>query len=231
MKKDDFKKLFDYVDENENSSVEFQTVWRKAHRKKWVRKQIQSAGHNLAILLTILILAPIVGHYVINQDSPSDSAQFMEEGSSHSDYKVSGKIYNFPNQIVVKGESNLPDGTIINLEHLQKDGEKILAKKEVTTNPDGSFQITTDRLEKNKEYIIKILVYSDIQNEEVKNILGNRGEKIKSKKNEDSVFQYTQDGGNYTGLMMLGTVNKIDDTNQYVISEFLLTKQEFEEVD
>ncbi|MFD2680859.1 hypothetical protein [Bacillus seohaeanensis] len=230
MKKDDLKKLFDYVDENEKASVEFQTVWRKAHRKNWKKRLFQSAGHNLAILITILILTPIVGHYVINQNPISNSAQYMSDHSSQSDYSISGKVYNFPNQIVIKGESNLPEGTIINIEHLEKSGETLLFQGKVATDSDGSFQFTTDRLEKNKEYVIDVTVYSHIQNQNVKNMLGDRGENLMNRKNKNSVFQYHQDGENYSGLRKLGFVNKIDDTSQYVIAEFLMAPQEFEAI-
>jgi hypothetical protein len=231
MMKKDFKKLFDYVDKNEKTSVEFQTVWRKAHRRNWKKRLFQSAGPNLAILITILILTPIVGHYVINQNSISNSAQFMAEQSSQSDYNISGKVYNFPNLIVIKGESNLPGGTIINIEHLEKDGGTVVSQGKVTTDSDGSFQFTTDRLEKNKEYLVKVMVYSHIQNQRVKKMLGDRGENIGNIKNTKSEFQYNHNDEEYYGLKLIGIVNKIDDTNQYKLSEILMTTQEFEEND
>ncbi|MCR8848525.1 hypothetical protein NQ095_08935, partial [Rossellomorea sp. SC111] len=59
MKKDRLKKLFNHVDENEKSTVEFQTVWRKAHRRDWKRRLFQSAGPNIAILMFLLILTPL----------------------------------------------------------------------------------------------------------------------------------------------------------------------------
>lgn len=75
MKKDRLKKLFDHVDENEKSTVEFQTVWRKAHRRDWKRRLFQSAGPNLAVLMILLILTPLAGYYFINPEHTSHSAQ------------------------------------------------------------------------------------------------------------------------------------------------------------
>jgi hypothetical protein len=224
MKKDNLKKLFDYVDENEKASVEFQTVWRKAHRKSWKQRMIQSAGPNLAILLILLVITPILGHLAVNQNSSSKSAQSMSDRPSHHDYTISGKVYNFPNQIIVKGKSNLPEGTIISMQYTEKNGEPLLYEEKGTANSEGSFQIMGDRLDRSKDYVVKVIVYPDVQQTKVKKILGNRGQHFTD---SSSGFTYTKDGNSYSGLRVLGLVN-MDDDEQHVISEFLMPLEEFE---
>ncbi|WP_213086459.1 hypothetical protein [Rossellomorea vietnamensis] len=226
MKKDRLKKLFDHVDENEKSSVEFQTVWRKAHRRDWKRRLSQSAGPNLAVLMILLILTPLAGYYFINPEHPSDSAQ-SSANQNEKVYDLSGKVYNFPNQIVIKGETGLPEGAILTIEHLERDGQTLIRKEEVSTTSTGYFQYTTDRLEKDKEYIVKVILYPHLQNESIKNQIGERGENLKKRKN---VFWYQRGEVEYFGMKMVGIVNKIEDTTEYVSSEFLRSEKEFSDI-
>ncbi|XXM72699.1 hypothetical protein ACQ0QQ_02040 [Lysinibacillus sphaericus] len=225
MKKDDLKKLFDYVDEKEKTSVEFQTVWRKANRKSWKQKLIQSAGPNLAILLILFVLTPIAGHYIVNQASTSNASPSIADHPSETEYSISGKVYNFPNQIVVKGSSNLPEGTIISLEYREKDKSINLYQEKGVAGPEGSFQIKGDRLEKEEDYIVNVTVYPHIQRDSIKKMFGSKGQLLS--KSSDG-FTYTQDGVSYTGLQLLGQVNKSGGNNQSVLSEFLVPLEEFE---
>jgi hypothetical protein len=222
MRKDNLKKLFNYVNENEKSSVEFQAVWRKVHRTRWKKRILQSAVHNIAIFITILILTPIVGNYVLTQKPLSNSSQYSSDHISKIDYNISGKVYNFPNQIVIKGQSNLPKGTIISLEQLEKEGE-FISEDRVSTSENGSFQFTTDRLDRSKEYIVKVSVYSHIQKQDIKAMLGDKGENLRN-----SGYLYQQNGKSFYGLKLLGLANKIDDTNEYVLSTFLQSPKEFD---
>jgi hypothetical protein len=226
MKKDRLKKLFDHVDENEKSTVEFQTVWRKAHRRDWKRRLFQSAGPNLAVLMILLILTPLAGYYVINPEHISDSSQ-SSSNKSENVYDLSGKVYNFPNQIVIKGETGLPEGAILTIEHLARDDQTLIRKEEVSTTSDGYFQYKTDRLEKDKEYIVKVILYPHLQTESIKNQLGERGENLKKRKN---VFRYQRGEAEYSGMKMVGLVNKIEDTTEYVSAEFLRNEQEFNDI-
>ncbi|MCR8851033.1 hypothetical protein NQ095_21685, partial [Rossellomorea sp. SC111] len=217
---------FNHVDENEKSTVEFQTVWRKAHRRDWKRRLFQSAGPNIAILMFLLILTPLAGHYLINQEQVSQSAQSIPN-QGESVYGLSGKVYNLPNQVVIKGETGLPEGAVLTIEHFERDDQTLIRKEEVTTSSDGYFQYSTDRLEREKEYIVKVILYSHLQNETVKNQLGEKGENLKNKKNEDGVFQYQYDEVEFTGIKMVGLVNKIEETKEYVSAEFLRSEKEF----
>jgi hypothetical protein len=230
MKKNEFKKLFNYVEENEKSSVEFQSVWRKAHRRNWQKRLFQSAGHNLAVLLTLLTLTPILGYYVIDQSPSPNSAQSTSEQKVQKSIYFSGKIYNFPNQIVIKGESDLPQGTVIKIELLERDGETVVSRGESMTKSDGAFQYIADRLDRGKEYIVMATLNSHNQNLQVKKVLGSNGENLWTTKNRNSTFQYHHGGEDYYGLKLIGIVNKIDDTNQHVGSTFLMTAREFEEL-
>ncbi|MCA1055867.1 hypothetical protein LCM10_12790 [Rossellomorea aquimaris] len=220
MKKDDLDRLFKYVDEHEKSSIEFQSVWRKAHRNDWKRNLFQSASHNLAILMIIVILTPLLGHYLVASNPSSDAARSI----SGTAYDISGKVYNFPNQIVIKGQSNLPEGTMISVEKFEHDGGPLLSHREARTNSDGSFQSTFDRLDRNKNYIVKVTVYSHNQSKPVKKVLGDRGDQLR---NADSGFLYKEEGKEFNGLRVMGLVNKIDDDGQHVLSEFLMDTQEF----
>ncbi|OAT79716.1 hypothetical protein A6P54_16620 [Bacillus sp. MKU004] len=226
MKKDDLKKLFDHVDENEKTSVEFQTVWRKAHRKSWKQKLIQSAGPNLAILLVLIVLTPIIGYYLVNQNLSFNSAQSLNKNPPKADFTISGKIYNFPNQVVIKGQSNLPGDTIINVEHLEKDNQTLISKGKIKTNPDGSFQFTTNRFDREKDYIFKVIVYSHAQSQSIKNLIGESGQKLKK---NSSAFSYSHDGRKYLGLKLFGLIN-MDDGKQHIVSEFLMPSNEFEAI-
>ncbi|MBH9968074.1 hypothetical protein [[Bacillus] enclensis] len=225
MKKDDLKKLFDHVDENEKTSVEFQTVWRKAHRKSWKQKLIQSAGPNLAILLILLVLTPITGYYIVNQSVTSSSAPSVAVHPPETEYVISGKVYNFPNQIVVKGRSNLPEGTIISLKYSKKDKATNLYVEKGVADQEGSFRITGDRLERKEDYIVNIIVYPHIQRDSIKEMLGSKGQYLT--KSSDG-FTYAHEGESYTGLQILGQVNKSGSNSQSVLSEPLVPLEEFE---
>ncbi|MBW3111718.1 hypothetical protein KYJ26_07750 [Bacillus sp. MCCB 382] len=229
MKKDKVKKLFDHVVDNEQSAVEFQTVWRKANKRNWTRRLFQSAGPNVAILMIILVLTPLAGFYFINSEHSSHSAQSTSK-LSDGDYDISGKVYNFPNQIVIKGETGLPEGAILTIEHFMRDGQTLISKDKVTTNSDGYFQYATDRLERDKEYIVKVMLYPHLQNDSIKEQIGSKGENLKKIEKEEHIFQYHRKQDKYTGLRLMGLVNKTEDTTQQVSAEFLISEQEFEAV-
>ncbi len=229
MKNDKLKKLFDHVDENETSTVEFQTVWRKVHRRDWKRRLFQSAGPNIALLMIILVLTPLAGYYLI---SPEPATQSSHSKVNHelSDYELTGKVYNFPNQIVIKGETGLPEGAILTIDHFKRDGKTLISREKVTTTSDGYFQFTTHRLEGDKEYIVKVMLYPHLQNDSIKKLVGRKGEYLKEVKNKESVFHYHHKEVEYFGLKLVGLVNKIDDTPEQISAEFLMSEQEFEAV-
>ncbi|MFI8685719.1 hypothetical protein [Rossellomorea sp. NPDC077527] len=229
MKKDEWKKLFEHLDETETSSIEFQNVWRKANRKNWKRRLFQSAVPNVAFLLAILILTPLAGYYLISPEQVLHSAQ-STANDTKSHYDLSGKVYNFPNQIVIKGETELPEGAILTIEHLESDEKTLISKGKVTTTSDGYFQYTTNRLERDKEYIVKVMLYPHLQNDTIKKLLGSKGKNLKKVENEESVFHYHYKEVEYSGLKLVGLVNKVEDTTQQVTSEFLVSEQEYETV-
>jgi hypothetical protein len=174
----------------------------------------------------LLILTPLASYYLISPEPDSHSSQTVTN-NKESDYALSGKVYNFPNQIVLKGETGLPEGAVLTIKRFERDGKTLITKEEVKTVSDGYFQFTTDRLERNKEYIVKVIIYPHLQNESIKKKLGGRGENLK---NGESVFDYHHEEMEYSGLMMVGLVNKIEDTTQYVSADFLMSEQEFKDV-
>ncbi|BCB03957.1 hypothetical protein [Bacillus sp. KH172YL63] len=225
MKKDDLNVLFDHIDAHEKSSVEFQTVWRKAHRSKWKTRLFQSARYNVALLLIFFIMTPLIGYYAINQHTTAGSGQ---SGAGPTQmFNLSGKVYNFPNQIVIKGTSNLPEGTVLVVEHVKRNGKTLISHDTFKTDKEGTFQYTTDRLERDQEYILDVKLYPHKQSPQVKKVLGKRGEHLNTFTEKDIGFHYEVDGKQYNGIRMLGLVNKIEDTAQLVGSEFLMGYEEF----
>ena len=107
------------------------------------------------------------------------------------------------------------------------DDQKLIRKEEVSTTSEGYFQYTTDRLEKGKEYIVKVILYPHLQTEAIKDQIGERGENLKKRKN---VFRYQRGEVEYFGMKMVGVVNKIEDTTEYVSSEFLRSEKEFKDI-
>ncbi|MBN8191780.1 hypothetical protein JI667_06400 [Bacillus sp. NTK074B] len=226
MKNDKLKTLFNHVDVHEKSTVEFQTVWRKAHRRDWKLRVFQSAGPNIAFFMIILIMTPLAGYYFITPETDTQPAQSMVD--HEASYEMSGKVYNFPNQVVIKGEASLPEGAMLAIEQYKRDGVTLISKGKVTTDSDGYFQFTTDRLQRDKEYIVKVMLYPHLQSNSIKGIIGERGDKLNDFKNGELAFHYRHDGIEYSGLKLVGLVNKMEDTDEKVISEFLMSEKEFD---
>ncbi|PFA69123.1 hypothetical protein CN378_04385 [Bacillus sp. AFS015802] len=226
MKKAKLKTLFDHIDEQEKSTVEFQTVWRKAHRRDWKRRVYQSAVPNMAFLMILLIITPLAGYYFISPGEDTRSAQSLED--HEESYEMSGKVYNFPNQVVIKGETSLPEGAMLMIEQYKRDGVTLIRREKVTTDSDGYFQFATDRLQRDKEYIVKVMLYPHLQRESIKKVVGKRGDKLSDVENGELVFDYRHDGIEYSGLKLVGLANKMEDTTEKVVSEFLMSEKEFE---
>ncbi len=225
MKRNDFKKLFDYVDKSENTSVEFQSVWRKTHRRNWVKRLFQSSLHNVAILLTLLILTPVLGHFVMNQNLNSESSDLLSE---HSNFYISGNVYNLPNLVLIKGLSNLPLDTVVTIEKIAREDNTVVLEEEITIDAEGSFQFVTERLEKDREYLLNVSIYSHNQTQRVKGIMGENGERLESFTSANGIFQYRKNNENFYGLRLMGVAYKVDDNKYHLLPKYLMDIKEFE---
>lgn len=168
-----------------------------------------------ALLLFIAIVIPI--------DNPS-----LNNALKNKDYNFSGNVYNLPNQIVVKGVSNLPEGTVISIEKSDSKDNHNIYEGEVIIDNQGSFQFVTKRLEKDKDYLLNFVIYPHVQPKRVKNLLGDRGQQLKNVKNTPGIFRYQKNEINYYGLKLMGVAYRVDTNEHHLMPKNLRELEEFE---
>jgi hypothetical protein len=193
------------------------TITQKKRKK--FRYVLQPLILGVAGIATLLLFISVV----IPFNTP-----ILNNALNNKDYNFSGNVYNFPNQIVVKGVSNLPEGTLISIEKSDSEEQVDIYEDKVTIDSQGSFQFITKRLEKDKEYLLNFIIYSHVQPKRVKNILGERGQQLKNVKNTQGVFQYHKKETNYYGLKLMGVAYRVDSNEHHLLPNNLREIEEFE---
>lgn len=170
-----------------------------------------------ALFLFITVLIPI------------DKSSFLN-ALDNKDYTFSGNVYNLPNQIVVKGVSNLPEGTVISIEKSESEEDTDIFEDEVTIDNQGSFQYVTKRLEKDKDYLLNFIIYPHIQTKHIKSLIGERGEQLKNVKNTRGVFQYHRNETDYYGLKLMAVAYRVDTNEHHLMPKNLREIEEVEDI-
>jgi hypothetical protein len=206
LKDEELSKLFKAVDKNEKTSIEFETVWRKANRQRWLDKYLHSLKYNIAILFTILILAPVIGSFLVN--SPSLDMSSKEAGFYNNQYVIQSKTIRLYNKAILKGESALPKGTVLQVKLVKNDLETMLQEKEIQIEKGGSFSASFDVMEEKEDYVVMLELYPHLQSENIQDVLGKKGEKLYSSSQIAGVYHYFIDHVLHTGIRLYGEADR-----------------------
>jgi hypothetical protein len=206
LKGEELTRLFEKINKQENTSIEFETVWRKANRQSWLDKYFRSLKHNLAILCTLLILAPVIGSFVVN--SPALDSDPNDAEANNKQDVVKGKTKRLENEAVLIGESSLPAGSIIQLKLLKDDYETVVEEKEIRIDNEGSIQQSFTIPADDENYVVMLELYPHLQSESVQDQIGQKGENLYSSSQVNGVYHYFIDNELYTGIRLYGDADK-----------------------
>jgi hypothetical protein len=206
LKDENLPNLFEEVDKRENTSIEFQTVWRKSNRRGWIDKYSHSLKHNLAVLCTLLILAPVIGSFVVS--SPQ-----LHKDSADSDffYKqdvIQGQTRRLKGKAVISGASSLPEGSIIQLKFIKKDHETLIEEKEVQVDREGTFLHAFKVPDERGDYVVVLELYPHLQSKRIQEVIGSKGENLYSSSQVNGVYHYFIGKELYTGIRLYGDAAK-----------------------
>ncbi|MGF2616521.1 hypothetical protein FZC84_01865 [Rossellomorea vietnamensis] len=205
MKNQDFSKLFDEVDKKENSSIEFETVWRKANRKNWTRKYFQSLKYNLALLCTLLILTPVIGSYLV-QSSPED--KYNEASLYNGQSVIQATTMRKGQEAIMEGESSLPDGTILEASLVGTDLQTIIREEEISIGKGGAFSKSFAIPDTRKDYVILLELFPHTQKPSIQKMIGRKGENLYNSSQVAGVYHYFIDKELYTGFKLYGNIDR-----------------------
>ncbi|WP_421378486.1 hypothetical protein ACOJQI_13115 [Bacillus salacetis] len=203
MKDENLRKLFKEVDKSEDTSIEFETVWRKANRRGWKDKYFHSLRHNLAILCTLLILAPVVGSFIVSNPQSDKDADFYENHDV-----IQGQTRRLADKAVIKGQSSLPEGSIIQLKLIKIESETIIDEKEIQIDRAGSFIGTFHVPDKQEDYIVMLELFPHLQSKSIQEVIGPKGENLYSSPQVNGVYHYLIEKELYTGIRLYGDAAK-----------------------
>ncbi|EDL66290.1 hypothetical protein [Bacillus sp. SG-1] len=206
MKDEHFSKLFDEVDKNEETSIEFDTIWRKANRRRWLDKYFHSLKHNLAILCTLLILAPVIGSFILN--SPSLDQSSKEAAFHHKQYVIEGETIRTEEKAVLKGESALPHGSVLQAKLVKDDLKTVVMEEEIVIEKGGSFSVSFEVPQQKEDYVIMLELFPHLQSEKIRKILGHKGEKLYSSSQVAGIYHYIIDDTLHTGVRLYGEADR-----------------------
>ncbi|XXM72384.1 hypothetical protein ACQ0QQ_00330 [Lysinibacillus sphaericus] len=207
MPKPDFNRHF-----NQSVQEKIHENLMDAARKHEMKTSLRNKMQPLFLSLSGIAVLVMIISFVI----PFNQMITNNAGKNEA-YHFSGNVYNLPNQVVIKGLSNFPEGTVITLE---KSGDKINSfelEDEVTVNREGSFQFVTERVKRDKQFMLNVIIYPHIQTPRVKNILGERGEELKDVKNTKGSFKYRFNGNDYYGLKLMGVAYRVDTAEYHLL--------------
>ncbi|MBA2871948.1 hypothetical protein HNQ85_002238 [Anoxybacillus calidus] len=118
--------------------------------------------------------------------------------SMEKDIQLSGTVKTFAEKVVVNGQSNLPEGAVIQASLKEEGGQ---TAREVTEKvaKDGTFSIVLKRPVLNEEYELSVAFLPELQPKHVERVYGKKGENIKK---SDIVVEYKRNGKRYRGIML-----------------------------
>jgi hypothetical protein len=118
--------------------------------------------------------------------------------NTEKDIQLSGTVKTFAEKVVVNGQSNLPEGAVIQAS-LKEEGGQTAREATEKVAKDGTFSIVLKRPVLNQEYELSVAFLPELQPRHVERVYGKKGENIKK---SDIVFEYKQNGKRYRGIML-----------------------------
>ncbi|WP_456274574.1 hypothetical protein [Bacillus sp. AK031] len=206
MKDRELKKLFQEIDSNEGTSVDFETVWRKTNRQSWLDRYFHSLKHNIAILCTLLILAPIIGSLVVN--NPFSFQSNKEANLFNSEFIIEGNVTRLDKDVLINGDSALPQGTMLQAKIKHGDRGGIIQEKEIEIGKEGSFSLSFQLPDDSKEYLVTIELFPHLQDAAIQKTVGERGEQLYNSSQVSGVYHYYIENELHTGIRLYGEVKK-----------------------
>ncbi|RIW37273.1 hypothetical protein D3H55_04315 [Bacillus salacetis] len=198
--------LFKEIDQKEYTSIEFETVWRKSNRRGWINRYSHSLKHNLAILCTLLILAPVIGSLIVN--SPGSEMDSDEADFHNKQDVIHGQTKRIEGKAVINGKASLPEGSIIQIKLMKRDNEKVIEEKEVTVGKVGTFSESFLVPEGKADYVVMLELYPHLQPKSIQEVIGGKGENLYSSSQVNGVYHYFMDQELYTGIRLYGEADR-----------------------
>ncbi|OIU71698.1 hypothetical protein [Rossellomorea aquimaris] len=200
-----------------------QSVQEKIHKNLMdaaIKHEMKTSLRNKMqpLFLSLAGIAALV--MIISFVIPFDQFTTNNAGKNEA-YHFSGNVYNLPNQVVIKGLSNFPEGTVITLEKSGDKNNSFELEDKVKVNREGSFQFVTERVKRDKQLLLNVIIYPHLQTQDVKNILGERGKELKDVKNTKGAFKYRFNGNDYYGLKLMGVAYRVDTTEYHLLPKDL----------
>jgi hypothetical protein len=195
-------------------------VSNKHEKRKSIRNKLQPLLLSLAGIAVLVMIMSFV--------APFEQFTTNNAGKTES-FQFSGNVYNLPKLVVIKGLSNFPEGTIITVEKSGEEENSFVLEDEVKVDRDGAFQFVTERVKRDEEFLLNVIIYPHLQTQRVKNILGERGEELKDVKNTKGSFKYRFNGNDYYGLKLMGVVYRVDTTEYHLMPNHLREIEAIEE--
>jgi hypothetical protein len=193
MKREEEKlrRLFTEWGKNEQPSISFESIWQKTKRKQTIQAVSYRMALVTAVLLALLIIQP-QQLFVKEQINTATSEQ--------KEIIMKGSVIGLSAKIVIRGQSNLPEGAVIQAV-LSEDAEgKIVVLKEtVKVDKRGDFTFVLQRPVIERDYVLSVAFLPELQPQSIQQIYGERGEQIEQ---GDATFTYGKDGMTYRGLKL-----------------------------
>ncbi|MCA1054171.1 hypothetical protein LCM10_04165 [Rossellomorea aquimaris] len=207
----DYEKHFDRFTQ-ERIHQHLMDMTRKQKKRKTLTNKLQPIFLSIAGILVLMV--------IISNVLPLDHLT-RNNADNHETYQFSGNVYNLQHLVVIKGLSNLPEGTVITVEKAGKEKDAFLYEDSVEVDDEGSFQFFIERAKKDEEYLMNVIIYSHLQPQRVKQVLGERGQELKQIKNAKGAFEYRYNGNDYYGLKLMGAAYRVDTTEYHLLPKYL----------
>jgi hypothetical protein len=214
MKREEEKlrRLFKEWGKNQQPSISFESIWQKTKRKQAIQAVSYRIALVTAVLLAILIIQP--------------QQLFMKEQintatSGQKEIMMKGSVIGLSTKIVIRGQSNLPEGAVIQAALSEDDEGKIVALKEtVKVDKRGNFTFVIQRPVIERNYVLSVAFLPELQPQFIQQIYGEHGQQIEQ---SEATFTYAKDGITYRGLKLydqiLGITGTIAGQNTFLSSQ------------
>ncbi|MGD6802684.1 hypothetical protein ACQCVK_16825 [Rossellomorea vietnamensis] len=125
---------------------------------------------------------------------------------------LKANIIGLPNQAVIRGQSNFPGGTKLNIKVYPSEKlDSILEEQELVTKKDGSFSLLITRKAREEDYFLTLELYPYEQNEKVRKVIGPNGNKLQYEKKISGQVRYSYKENIYTGIRLYGKIFALDE--------------------
>jgi hypothetical protein len=121
-------------------------------------------------------------------------------------------LIGLPNKAVIRGRSNLPEGTVFSVKVYPTDKlDTVIEEKKAVTDEDGNYSVLINREIRDQDYFLTLELLPDQQNETVKEVLGENGVNLKYSKWIDGQVDYYHGNQQYTGIRLYGKIHANDE--------------------